>query len=179
MTSSGHYNRLGLRWALDTNIIDDSSEATAGLIELLTDGWIALQTTDTVGTEIAGTKIACLPEFEQLPEAFGPLTFGHSRWGSSVLGTPEDSDRIDRVLTIVHPTAERATTRKQHLRDALHISTAIRYAMDGFITRDQRLTSPSARAAVKREFNGFDLLTPEAALDMASRRKQAWLGARE
>jgi len=175
MPASAHEARLGIRWAIDTNIIDDESPATSGLIELLTGGWIDLQTTDTVGTEIAGTRIAPLPEFEQLPEAFGPLVLGHSRFGSSVFGTAEDSARIDQVLAIVHASANRRTARKQHLRDAMHISTAIRYAMNGFITRDKHLTRPSARDEIKNTFNGFDLLTPETALAMAEKRKRAWL----
>lgn len=171
-------NRLGIRWAIDTNIIDDTSSAVADLMKLRDHGWISLQVTDTVGTEIAGTLVDPLPQVEMLPEAFGPMVLGHSRLGSAVLGTAEDSQRLDRVLAIVHSSARRPTARRQHIRDAMHIATAIRYAMNGFITRDKQLTRPSAKAEVKIEFNGFDLLTPEEALRIATAQKQTWLQLR-
>lgn len=175
MARSNPTNRLGIRWALDTNIIDDTSLATAGLVDLLQGGWIALQVTDTVGTEISGARIEPLPGLALIPEAFGPLVLDHSRLGSSVLGTDDDSHRLDRVLAIVHPAAVRSGARRQHLRDAMHIATAIRYAMNGFVTRDKHLTRPSAKTAIKSEFNGFELLTPEDALSLATRRKEIWL----
>jgi hypothetical protein len=87
-------------------------------------------------TEIAAApddKVHSLTEASaEYPEAVGPMVLGHSRLGFAVLGSEEDADRLDDVFAILFPNVNRIAARKNHIRDAMHVATAIRYGGFGF-----------------------------------------------
>ena len=124
---------------LDNNIIGDEAPATRFLWQCRDAGWIRLQLTDVTGTEqldMPSEKSHLRYEAGQLAEALTPLVLGHSRLGSSVTASEEDSERIDRVFRILHPNADPATTRKNNVRDAMTVAGAARYGGDFLATRD-------------------------------------------
>lgn len=96
------------------------------------------------------------------------MVWGQSRWDSSVWGSEEDRDRLDDVFAILFPNADRATARNNHIRDAMHVSTAIRYGGFGFITRERRLLNKAAPIAER--FHGFCMSSPEDTLAEAAAR---------
>ncbi|MFF2520225.1 hypothetical protein [Streptomyces sp. NPDC058086] len=102
------------------------------------------------------------------PEALGPMVWGQSRWDSSVWGTEEDHARLRDVFAILFPNVDRATARDNHIRDAMHVSTAIRYGGFGFVTRERRLLNKADRIAER--FHGFRMWPPEDALTEATAR---------
>lgn len=166
------YNLTGLNLYIDTHIIDAADEASACLRRLREEGWINLQRTDTMDTELADApaeKWADLTEASaEYPEALGPMVWGHSRWGSAVWGSDEDRVRIDDVFAVLFPNADRTTARRNHIRDAMHVSTAIRYGGLGFVTRERRLLNKAQQMAER--FGGFRMWSPEQALHEAAAR---------
>lgn len=166
------HNLTGLTFFIDTHIIDAMDEATLCLKHLGDEGWIDLQRTDAMDTELAD---APEEKWERLteasagyPEALGPMVWGQSRWDSSVFGSEEDRIRLDDAFAILFPNADRATARDNHIRDAMHVSTAIRYGGYGFITRERRLLNKAP--AIATRFPGFRMWSPEAALAEAAAR---------
>jgi hypothetical protein len=164
-----------LTFYADVNFLTDSSPAAELLRRARREGWVRLQVTDTVGVELpatgggvpaARTASGLTPDelhalAREYTESYGPLVLGHSRLGSSVLGSKDDADRIAEVFAILKPKAEWSKTRNNHVRDALHLATAIRYAGDGFITRDQNVRKRADHIAGR--FRDFAVLTPEDA----------------
>jgi hypothetical protein len=143
VTGPAIHNITALTLYVDTNIVDAMDDAALSLRRLRDEGWISLQRTDTMDTELAAApeeKRAQLTEASaSYPEAFGPMVWGQSRWDSSVFGSSEDQARLDTVFAILFPGADRMSTRGNNVRDAMHISTAIRYGAFGFVTRDRKL----------------------------------------
>jgi hypothetical protein len=171
-----HENRTGLVFAIDNHIVDGQTAAEIELKRLHTDGWIELILTDVTKTEWLEAK----PERQQLlvelavdyAEYFGPLVLGHSRLGSSVLGSEEDGDRLRRVFGIIFPTRIYEEARQQDLRDAMNVATAIRYAVNGFVTRDQVVLG--SRDAIRAAFDNFTIFSPEGAVAFANRMVLRW-----
>jgi hypothetical protein len=93
---------------------------------------------------------------------------GRSHWDSSVRGTEEDRTRLHDVFAVLFPNVDRATARDSRIRDAMHVSTAIRYGGVGCVTRERRLVSKSNRIAGR--FHGFRMRPPEDALTEAAAR---------
>jgi hypothetical protein len=96
------------------------------------------------------------------------LVIGHSRLGSTAIGSEEDAARFKRVFSILFPAVEQANAKTNHVKDVMHVSTAIRYGAYGFVTREKRLLSK--RAAVQAAFNDFRMWTPEQALQEVKSR---------
>ncbi|WP_340375933.1 hypothetical protein U5640_12700 [Streptomyces sp. SS7] len=171
-TASTPHNLTALLLFIDTHIIDAVDEASVCLRHLRDEGWINLQRTDALDTELADAppeKWAQLTEASAAyPEALGPMVWGQSRWDSSVWGTEEDHTRLHDVFAILFPNVERATARDNHVRDAMHVSTAIRYGGFGFVTRERRLLNKADRIAER--FHGFRMWPPEDALTEAAVR---------
>ncbi|MGW5232078.1 hypothetical protein ACWEQU_07230 [Streptomyces nodosus] len=171
-TAPTPHNLTALLLFIDTHIIDATDYATVCLRRLRDEGWINLQRTDAMDTELADApaeKWARLTEASaSYPEALGPIVWGQSRWDSSVFGSEEDHARLDNVFAILFPNADRATARDNHIRDAMHVSTAIRYGGFGFITRERRLLNKAVLIAER--FHGFRMWSPEAALAEAAAR---------
>lgn len=166
------YNITGLTLYMDTHILDAQEDASNWLKRMWQEGWIVLQRTDVMDTEIAAapdSKVQSLTEASaEYPEVLGPTVLGHSRLGFAVVSSEADADRLDDVFAILFPNVNRATSRKNHIRDAMHVATAIRYGGFGFITRERRLLNKAERIA--EQFQGFRLWTPEQALAEASSR---------
>jgi hypothetical protein len=170
--TSGFHNIVGLTRYIDTHLVDAPDETVGRLRRLRQEGWISLQRTDTMDIELADAPAARLPRLMEAsaayPEPLGPVVSGHSRWDFSVWGSQEDSERLDEVFAILFPAVNRATCRRNHVRDAMHIATSIRYGGYGFITREKRLLNKAARIAER--FQGFRLWSPEQALAEAAGR---------
>lgn len=160
-------NLTGLTLFIDTHIIDATDEAPVRLRRLHTEGWIELRRTDVMDTELANApadKRSPLNEASAVyEEELGPGVWGNSRWGHAVWASDDDAARLDDAYTILFPKANRATATHNHLRDAMHVASAIRSGAFGFITRDRRVLSKSERIAER--FRGFRLWTPEQGLD--------------
>ena len=105
------------------------------------------------------------------PKPSVPWSGGQSRWDSSVFGSSEDQARLDTVFAILFPGAERTSTRGNNVRDAMHISTAIRYGAFGFVTRDRKLLNKFQQIADR--FQGFRVWPPEDAVAEAIDRIRA------
>jgi hypothetical protein len=167
-------NRLGLTFAIDNNIIGNKSDAIQALHLYRGDGWIDIVRADTTETELADApddkRYDLLSEAQEMGEDYGVMRLDHSRLGSSVLGSTEDDERFDRLFTVLKPGVDRATARRQHLRDVMHVDTAIRYDRDGFITRDEGLLKKSEAAWV--EF-GIRILTPEQGVEVVEEAIEA------
>lgn len=170
--------RLGLVLYFDTNFAGDSSDAACELRALDRDGWIDLARTDTVDTELGGAtdetrRAALLAETNGYVESMGPMVWDHSRRGHAVWANDDDSERLDRVHSILFPNTDRHARTgwaKRKLRDAMHVATAIRYGANAFITRDEQdLVSKSDEIAAA--FDGFQIMPPEMAQAFVRRRK--------
>jgi hypothetical protein len=181
-TPSAGRERLGLRFFFDTNFIGDASPDAEQLRRYHRDGWINLQRTDTVDTELAGTqepghRERLLAESGGYIESLGPGVLDHSRLDRAVLGTERDQQCLDRMLAILapdtNPAASTGGRAKRKVRDAMHLCTAIRYGGTGFITRDQRDILRRA-AAIAAAFDDFRVLTPEQAVVLTERFLRRW-----
>ena len=170
--ASPPHNITGLVLYIDTHIIDAEDDASVRLKRLWREGWIALQRTDAMDTELATAppdKWPTLTEASaEYPEALGPLVLGHSRFDHTVMGSDEDAARLDAVFAALFPNVDRATARKNHLRDVMHVSTAIRYGGFGFVTREERLLNKAE--IIAERFEGFRMWKPEQALAEAVSR---------
>jgi hypothetical protein len=164
-------NRTGLRFIIDGHVVTDSTAEALVLKQLHIDGWIDLELTDVTRTEWLTAQPEKLQELEDLGlnyiEYYGPQVLGHSRLGSSVLGSPEDEERLKRVFSILFPGTDFETARKQHIRDAMNVATAIRYAVNGFVTCERRLLNK--REIIRATFNDFAILSPGRAAEIAKR----------
>ena len=165
-------SKLGLRFVLDTNAVDDESAEMAELREMWRAGWIELTRTDTVDTELAQRedpehRAHLLSLSGEMIEQFGPVVVGHSRIGFCVWGSDQESSEWDRLWEVMCPGRERATARKNDVRDAMHVATAMRYGLNALITRDKGLLKKAD--PIKAAFNGFSIMTPAQALALAKR----------
>jgi hypothetical protein len=174
-------NRTGLVFAIDNNIVNGETPAELELKRLNKDGWIQLVLTDVTRTEWLADNPQHRQRLEELAidyaEYWGPLTLGHSRPGSAVLGSSEDQERLEAVFAALFPRADFRTARKQHVRDAMNVATAIRYGVNGFITRDgsgKKRGILDGADAIKAAFNDFSILSPERALAFVERTMQGW-----
>ncbi|MGH2657187.1 MAG: hypothetical protein ACRDIZ_10915 [Actinomycetota bacterium] len=172
MSDAFTLSRTGLRFTIDTHIVDDPSPAVARLRELASNKEIQFSGSDRILVEIRDAGLGKREELESLAwehDLFlGPFVLGHSELGRSVLPSDEDVADIRLVFSSLFPTREWSGARKQDIRDALHVQTSIRYARSGFITRDAVLLR--AKKRVRAMFNGFMILTPEEAVVLTERR---------
>ncbi|WP_042379956.1 hypothetical protein [Streptacidiphilus melanogenes] len=167
------HNITALHLYVDTHIIDATDDAATELRRLGEEGWVSLSVTDAMDTELADAppeKWAALTGLSaQYPESYGPAIVGHSRLDSSVVASEEDKERFDRVFAILFPgTAGPAAVRDNHVRDAMHVSTAVRYGGNAFITREKKLRNKNA--VIAEQFGGFHIWSPEDALAEAAAR---------
>ena len=156
-----------LTYYLDVNVLDDPTDTMAALRRAREEGWVRLQKTDTLDTELSeakpGRRADLVATSADYAEALGPFVFNHSRFDFAVFASEDDDDRLRRVLAITKPgVTQRGQVRPNDMRDAMHIATASRYAGSGLITRDKNLLRRSAELSV--ELNGFSVADPEAAV---------------
>jgi hypothetical protein len=158
------HNRLGLTFTVDNNVIGDHSGAARQLREWNEAGWIQLFRADVLETELGdaddGRRGSLLGEARRLPEDFGVAVWDHSSWDRSVWASEDDRSRFEELWSILKPGVDRDTARRQHVRDVMHVHTALRYARERFITRDAKLLNK--RDEVKLRLR-LDILSPEDA----------------
>lgn len=164
---------LGETFYLDTNVIDSRDEAAEFLRRLGHERWVELRRTDTMDTELMAAspekRDVLLEQSAQYPQALSPFAFDHSRWDHSIWGSTEDSIRIKQVFAKLFPNVQYGPqTRRNHVRDALHVSTAIRYGGHAFVTNERRLLNKDA--AISAAFNHFRILSPQDARDIVMKR---------
>ncbi|TXK34260.1 type II toxin-antitoxin system VapC family toxin [Nonomuraea sp. C10] len=169
MDAIPYLNRTAFTLFIDTNIIGSDDQSVLALRRLREEGWINLQRTDTMDTEFLTAPpelwVNLTEESSRYPETFGPLILDHSRLGSSILGDDEDEARLHSVFAILYPGAEWGEARKNHVRDAMHVATSIRYGGDGFVTYDKRMLNKYNEIAA--QFGGFRILSPAQAVEEA------------
>jgi predicted nucleic acid-binding protein len=176
----GHPSRLGRIFFIDTNFVDDETPAAVRLRELATQGWISLQKTDTLDTELQRrqeptSRRELLAAAESYVEAFGTGRWDNSR-RDRAMWAGEVGDRVEQVFVIFFPETrfEGNTSRafRHKIGDAMHVATAIRYGGDAFVTRDEGLLDKSDQIAAA--CGGFSIMSPETALAFTNRLKTRW-----
>ncbi len=167
MVSNGAYNLAALVLYIDTNVLDAVDGEVVALKRLWREGWISLARSDVMDTELGedsdSARWAALTEASAAyPESLGVFVLDHSRLDHSVLGGPNDDESMDRLWSILKPGVDRQVARKNHIRDVMHVHTAIRYGAHGFVTRDTQMRNKSKQVAA--QFSGFRILSPSEAL---------------
>jgi hypothetical protein len=169
------WNRLQLTFAIDKHIVIDQEPAQTKL-RLHIRGWIMLVMTDVTRTEWPPADSERRQQLEMLAidylEYWGALTLDHSRLDSNVWGTPQDQERLHRVFAILWPNKTLEQARKQDVRDAMNVALAIRYGVNGLITRDgegRKGTLLKRADPIRTQFDGFRILSPEQALAFVER----------
>jgi len=100
----------------------------------------ALDLHDKVGTVREGKGYpAGEKKSSQYVESFGQALVGHSRVGTSLVGDPDDSKRLSRILTLLWGSKPQSAYKKNCLRDSMHLSTAIRYGGTFFVTGEKAI----------------------------------------
>ena len=86
---------------------------------------ILIEKTDTLDTELREGKgyPAGEKKSSQYVESFGQALVGHSRVGTSLVGDPDDSKRLSRILTLLWGSKPQSAYKKNCLRDSMHLST--------------------------------------------------------
>ncbi len=175
--------RLGLQFSVDTNFVGDDQPGSVELRRLRSEGWVRLLRTDVVQTELEGAtdlikRMRLLTLAGDYVEQLGPAVWGHSRWGSAVWAGAEDEERLDKAFSVMFPGSDRSQANSNNLRDAMHVATAVRYGMNGLVTRNDRgLLRKSAEIA--DAFDGFVVATPEQVVEIVERFKARWLARHE
>jgi hypothetical protein len=126
---------------------------------------VFLAKTDVVDTELDPEKnemvgVHFLASSKYL-ELLGPVVLEHSRLDHSVLASEEDVERLERVKETIGIRQISKRYAEHDLRDAMQITTAIRYGYNGFITRDKRLVKRNNQFVA--DF-GFRIMNVESAV---------------
>lgn len=155
------------------------AEEGENLRRLYLEGWINLQTPDTVMVEQSEakditTRDLLLEQLTAFPMSHGPGIFGHSLYGFSILGSDEDEERIDMVHQTIWPKRSLISDRQNLennrkartcFRDTLIVATSIRYGGVALVTNDNGILK--ARDRLHKEFNGFDVMSISRATEIA------------
>ena len=169
-------NTLGQRFVIDTHLIDDESKAMCDLWSLHERHMIELLRTDVMDTELLQiedpekrTRLMGLSA--ALVEQLGVLILDHSRLDHAVLGSDEDSAMWDAVWKVLSPGRDLATANRKHVRDAMHVWTAMRYGADAFVTLDGSGRGKGLLDRSDAMLGAFDfqLMTPAKAHDFSTR----------
>lgn len=170
----------GLRLYIDTcvaiDLINGTSQEAVELLRLSEEGWISVNRTDVLDTERTDgqdedVQAQRLDETADLPESFGPFVFDQSQFDRAVFASGEDESRYHSTFATLFPhVTDRATTRKNHIRDAMHISTAARYGAHAFVTTERRLLNKDEQI---NELLGIRIWTPEQAHAEAMHRVES------
>jgi hypothetical protein len=169
-----HRNIVALKLFVDTHFIDSQLTEVAQLCRLWDAGWIALARTDVTDTELARCRDPAKRQLlealsAEYAESLGALVWDQSRWDASVWGSKGDEDRLQKVFEILFPgVPDRAAAKGNHVRDAMHVATAVRYGGYAFVTTERRLLNKDA--AIRASFDGFRVWHPKDALAEAMER---------
>jgi hypothetical protein len=165
-----------LTLAVDTNILIRRrlDKVTVELFRLHETGKVNLQKTDSLDAERLRTayddaeaRLRLLVSMD-LVEVLGPMRLDYSRLDHSVFGSPDDQVRDDEVFRLIFGGDCTPTSRRNEVADAHHVSTCIRYAISGFVTRDKKILRAAPRLNALALL--FNVLSPEQAVDLVRRR---------
>lgn len=171
---------LGFTFALDTCVIDDTSDAMQALRQYDANDFIRLVRSDVVDTELLKgdnpKQQELLSMSQPFPENLGPLVSGNSRLGYSVLGCSPDSEILEKVAHIRKQKKFEELTQNDK-RDVMHVAWGRRYGCNALISRDGLRADGSIKPSsllgisdeLSREFDGFKTLTPDQALEIVDR----------
>lgn len=173
-------NRLSIRLSIDTNLVEPSrgGKEMAQLRSLEADAWIQIFRASTMDAELEtasdpAKRRELLSMAAPLQSQIGVWVLDHSRLGlDTMLGGQQDATLWDQLWQTLNPGRDRATARRNHVKDAMHVHTAMRYGNDGFVTLDGGLLDRAE--AVRASFNGFNIWTPTEALAYVERRKHRY-----
>jgi hypothetical protein len=139
----------GLCLYFDTNVIRDQSEAVRLLWRCRQEGWVRIQRTDVMDTELETARSDkrnwLLEESGLLAESLGALVLDNSRVDSAVIGTDRDRADFRDAFSILHPNLAVADACDNDIRDAMHVCGAARYGADFFVTRDKGILRKSGQ----------------------------------
>lgn len=156
---------------LDTSCVNAKQkiEALNELDRLNDEEKIMVEITDTFETELRSGKgySRGLPKASKYIFSEGPAVVGYSRLGSCIVSSDEDDRRMARVLEILFRKKPRAKYTSNEIRDAMHISTAIRYGGTYFVTLDKKVLKKAEE--IKNEFQ-ITLANPEECLRQVNER---------
>jgi hypothetical protein len=137
--------RLGLVFHVDPGFVDDIASASLELRELELAGWVTIQATDTLDTELAPTAVDAA-----VVEPCPPTTSPYSQVLALLVPDPGD------------------TTSPTAVRDVIAVATTVCSGGLYFITRDTSILEK--RTELFAAFNLYTM-TPESALVFAKRVK--------
>ena len=81
-------------------------------------------------------------EIHDLPEYLSGFVLDHSRLDSAVLGSAQDVGLMERLRAVLFPGVKNwSKVRDNHVRDVMHVHTAVRYATTPFVTGEKHLCS--------------------------------------
>lgn len=147
-----------LTLAVDTNILirRNADDVLAELFWLHETRMMNLQKTDTLDMERThdeGNPVAWerLLESMDLIEGHGPMRRDYSRLDHAVFASPEEQARDDEIFRLIFGRERNASSRRNDVADAHHVSACVRYALDGFVTRDQRIHRAGPRLNVRHQ----------------------------
>ena len=152
---------------IDTNCINakQNIDALNELEQLYNDGKILIKKTDTLDTELkeGGGYHKGLKKSLNYIESYGPAVIDHSRLDFSIVGDDGDDERLSKVLSILWGIKARANYSKREIRDAMHVSTAIRYGGTYFVTQEKAVLAKAEE--IKKEF-GIVICNPVSCLSL-------------
>lgn len=171
-------NLTGIRWFIDTHILDIPEAGT--LRKLYELGWIYLQIPDTVITEVSSAKnpdvqSTLISQASSYMISKGPNVLGSSLIGLSILGSDSDQARIVNIHKLIWgksfesdlpPTGSRKGLTR--VRDTLIINNVIHYQADALITEDRALQGSQAR--LQEVYPGIQIMSAENATTEALMR---------
>jgi hypothetical protein len=162
------------RFFADTNVIDEDSAGMSQLRTLHRQGIIEVCRSSAMDRDLdrdpdRTERQARAAEFTPW---IGVWVLGESRLGIDTrLGSSQEAELWDALWTVVSPGRVRASTRRNHRLDALHLHTAITAGAVAFVTRDGEGRRKGLLDRADAVFATFGLVVcvPERAAEIASR----------
>jgi predicted nucleic acid-binding protein len=167
---------------LDTNIWIDRAENrspdVARLFELRAEGLVNLDKSAVVDTErtegvVPELATSRVLETVGIIEVLDPAVPDHSRACHSVFLSVDDSQRIDRVFSLLFLTRDRhgsGVTERHSVRDAIQVATAIRYGYEAFVTSDPEVLRGATRIHEQEDWT-LRILSPAGGVRWVERAK--------
>lgn len=148
---------------IDTNRINARGKLIAmGALERLHDNdLITIKKTDTLDTELQRGYRPGLDKSAKYEESMGMMVWDNSRWDHATWATDDNIARLDAILRVVFGPKDRNEYRGDEIRDAMHISTAIEYGGDYFVTDEKAICSASTEVELRY---GLKIRTDEGCL---------------
>lgn len=166
--------RLQIHYMFDSNVlIQDVLPAVMELYALRDAGWIEISKADAMDIEL--TQPESLERSSELPEYFGVMTLDHSRLDHALLGSDDDAELDDEIRKVFFPGVNWERARDNHVRDAMHIHTAVRYGATAFVTFEKRLWKRDPVDSNIPSLNSLRVWHPDTALAWALKRRDAWI----